>query len=135
MELHVAGEIDGVPAQGCINVMDVRGDIIDVKTASKKPSGVRADYRVQVATYAMLAPTASGRTCLQTVTKTKTVQLQTQTFDVTDADRKHATKLYQIAQEGMRSGLYVPNRSSMLCSRKYCSFWARCVDEDGAEVD
>ena len=49
--------------QGYIDVIDVYGDIVDVKTASKKPSGVRADYRVQVATYAMVAPgTASGRT-------------------------------------------------------------------------
>jgi hypothetical protein len=46
-----------------------------------------------------------------------------------------ATKLYQIAQEGMRSGLYVPDRSSFLCSRKYCSFWGRCVEEYGGEVE
>jgi hypothetical protein len=94
----------------------------------------RADYRVQVATYAMLAPGASGRTRLQTLTKTKTVQLNTQTIDVTAADRTHATKLYQIAQEGMRSGLYVPNRSSFLCSRRYCSFWGQCVAEYGGVV-
>jgi hypothetical protein len=123
VELHVAGEIGGVAVQGYVDVLDVNGDVVDVKTASKKPSGVRADYRVQVATYAMLAPNASGRTRLQTITKTKTVQLHTQTIDVTAADRTHATKLYQIAQEGMRSGLYAPNRSSFLCSRKYCPFW------------
>jgi hypothetical protein len=64
-----------------------------------------------------------------------TVQLHTQTVDVTEADRKHATKLYQIAQEGMRSGLYISNCGSFLCSRRYCSFWARCVDEYGGEVD
>jgi hypothetical protein len=57
-----------VPVQGYIDVMDVNGDIVDVKTASYKPSGVRADYRIQVATYAMLAPHASGRTRLQTLT-------------------------------------------------------------------
>ena len=57
------------------------------------------------------------------------------TIDVTEADRRHATRLYQIAQEGMRSGLYVPNRSSMLCSRRYCSFWQRCVVEYGGEVE
>jgi hypothetical protein len=32
--------------------------------------------------YAMLAPGASGRTRLQTLTKTKTVQLHTQTIDL-----------------------------------------------------
>jgi hypothetical protein len=69
------------------------------------------------------AARASGRTRLQTLTKTKTVQLHTQTIDVTAPDRTHATKLDQIAQEGMQSGLYVPNRSLFLCSRKYCSVW------------
>ena len=36
---------------------------------------------------------ALGRTCLPTVTKKKAVQPHTQTVDVTDADRRHATKL------------------------------------------
>jgi hypothetical protein len=35
---------------GYVDVLDVHGDVGDVKTASKKPSGVRADYQVQVAT-------------------------------------------------------------------------------------
>jgi hypothetical protein len=34
-----------------------------------------------------------------------------------DADRRHATDLYLIAQEGLLSGLYTPNRSSFLCSQ------------------
>jgi hypothetical protein len=138
VELLVTGEIGGVPVQGYIDVMDVNGDIVDVRTAGKKPSGVRADYRIQVATYAMLAPFASARKRFQTLTKTKTKtktdQLHTQAIDVTEADRRHATKLYQIAEEGMRSGLYIPNRGSFLCSRKYCSFRARCVEEYGGEV-
>jgi hypothetical protein len=82
--------IGGVSGQGYVDVLGIHGDVVDVKTASKKPSGVRADYRAQAATYAMLAPHASGRTRLQTLTKTKTVQLHTQTIDVTAADRKHA---------------------------------------------
>ena len=58
-----------------------------------------------------------------------------QTVDVNDADRKHTTKLYQIVEEGPRSSLYAPNRSSFPCSRKYCSFWERCVEEYGGEVE
>jgi hypothetical protein len=61
-----------------------------------------------------LRPGASGRTHLQTLTKTKTVQFHAQTIEVTEADRKHATKLYQIAKEGMRSGLYVPESRFIL---------------------
>ena len=67
----------------------------------------------------------SSRAAARTI---KIVALHPQTIDVNDAhaDGNHATKLYQIAQEGMRSGLYEPNRSSFLCSRKYCRFWERC---------
>ena len=49
--------------------------------------------------------------------------------DMTDG--RHSTELYQIAQEGMRSGLYLPNRASFLCSRKYRSFWSRYAEEYG----
>lgn len=134
-EFRVAGDIGGVAVQGYVDVMGEDGTIYDVKTAAKKPSGVRPDYRVQTTTYAMLEPRCSGTTVLHTITKTKTVALHQQTIDVTEADRTHARKLYQIAQEGMRAGLYLPNRSSFLCSRKYCSFWSRCADEFGGEVD
>lgn len=68
---------------------------------------------------------------MQTLTKTKTVQLHTQAVDVTEADRRHGAKPYQIAPEGMPSGLYLPKRGSFLCSRKYCAFWVRCVEEYG----
>jgi hypothetical protein len=135
VEGRVSGEIGGVKAQGYFDVLDAEGNIYDIKTAKKKPSGVRADYRTQVTTYAMLEPRASGRTTLHTITKTKTVVLHPQTIDVTEGDRKHATKLYQIAQEGMRAGIYTPNRASMLCSQKYCSFWKTCVEEFGGEVN
>jgi hypothetical protein len=63
------------------------------------------------------------------------VQLYQQTIDVIDTDRGMAERLYPLAQEAMRSGLYVPNWGSMLCSRKYCGFWARCVEEYGGEVE
>jgi hypothetical protein len=34
IELHVAGEIDGVSVQGYVDVLDVHGDVVDVKTAT-----------------------------------------------------------------------------------------------------
>ncbi len=135
VERKVAGEIGGVPVRGYIDLLDVHGNIIDFKSAAKKPSGVRPDYRLQLATYAMLEPEASGRARLDTVTKTKTVQLHQQTIDVIDCDRKMAERLYPLAQESMRAGIYTPNRGSYLCSRKYCSFWQRCSDEYGGEVE
>jgi hypothetical protein len=43
--------------------------------------------------------------------------------------------MYPLAQEAMRAGLYVPNRNSSLCSRKYCSFWKQCEQDYGGQVD
>jgi RecB family exonuclease len=134
VELHVAGLIGDVAVQGYIDVIDVNGDVIDLKTASKKPSGISPGYRAQVATYAMLAPGASGRARLDTLTKTRTVQHVSQTLQIAESDRKYATRLYSIAQEKMRTGLVAPNRNSNLCSRKYCAHWSRCVEEYGGEV-
>lgn len=134
VELHVAGAIGGVNVQGYIDVLDVNGDVIDLKTAAKKPSGVAPGYRAQLATYAMLTPQASGRARLDTITKTKTVQHVEQTIQIGESDRKYATKLYSIAQDKMRTGLVIPNRGSNLCSRKYCSFWQRCTADYGGEV-
>ena len=48
VETPVRGLIGNVAVQGFIDVLDVNGDIIDVKTAAKKPSGIAPGYRVQV---------------------------------------------------------------------------------------
>lgn len=134
-EQHVEGTINGVRVHGYIDLIDVDGRIIDIKTAKRKPTGIRPDYRLQVATYQQLAPTASGLVKLDTLVKSKTVQVVEQSFEVTDQDRKAVATLYPLAQEGMRSGLYMPNRNSMLCSQKYCSYWERCEADFGGCVE
>jgi CRISPR/Cas system-associated exonuclease Cas4 (RecB family) len=134
VEMHVEGLIGNVPVQGYIDVLDVDGQVIDTKTAKRKPSGISPGYRAQVSTYAMLAPQASGRARLDTFVKSKTVQHVSQSIQVAESDRKYATKLYAIAREKMQTGLVSPNRGSNLCSRKYCSHWQKCVEDYGGEV-
>ena len=134
IELHVSGEIAGVPVHGYVDLIDTNGRIIDFKTAKKKPAGIRPDYRLQVATYKQLAPGANGVVKLDTLVKSKTVQVVEQTFVITTADQRSTQVLYPLAQEGMRIGLYMPNRNSMLCSRKYCSYANRCEADFGGCV-
>jgi RecB family exonuclease len=135
VEVAVRGEIGGVTVQGKIDVIDVAGRIIDSKTAAKKPSGVQPDYRFQVATYVQLHPSASGEARVDTVTKTKTIATHSATVQIGDTDKLQTARLYPLAQEAMRSGLYMPNRGSNLCSRKHCSFWRQCEAEYGGCVD
>jgi hypothetical protein len=43
-------------------------------------------------------------------------------------------KLYPLVREAMREGLYLPNRSSKLCSYRHCAFAAECEFEFGGRV-
>ena len=95
--------------------------MIDVKTSARKPTGIAPDYALQLATYRQLAPGANGEARLNTLVKTKTVQLIQQTYTVSEADLKATRILYPLVQEGIRNELYFPNRQSTLCSRRNCA--------------
>jgi hypothetical protein len=134
VEEKVEGAIGDVPAHGYIDVRDVHGRIIDIKTASKRPSGMMPAHRLQVAACAMLSAHASGQATLSTLTKTGTVSLDDDRVTITPADRKLTARLYSIARDRMQAGAYAPTRSSFLCSRRQCGFWSRCEADFGGEV-
>lgn len=132
VEEHVEGSIGGVPAHGYIDIRTTDGRIIDLKTA-KTNRGVTPAHRLQVATYSMLQPEARGAQ-LVTLTKTKTIALHSETFEILPSDRRLAESMYSIARDQMRAGVYAPNRGSFVCSRKNCAYWGRCEDEFGGRV-
>jgi hypothetical protein len=134
VEMRVEGEIGGIRVQGWIDLLDMDGRIIDLKTAARKPSGIESDYKFQIATYTQLTPGASGEARLDTLVKTKTPALVTQNFRVTEQDVLATTKLYPLAQQSMRSDRFMPNRLSLTCSRRNCSYWRHCEREWGGEV-
>jgi putative RecB family exonuclease len=135
LEQQVMGEISGVKVRGYVDIVDVDGNIIDVKTAAKKPAGVDSGYAFQLATYRQILPGASGKTRLDTLVATKTPQLVKIEYQVTEADERLTESLYPRVREGIREGLYFPNRSSNLCSRKYCNFVGACCREFGGCVE
>jgi RecB family exonuclease len=134
LEQHLTGEIGGVKVQGYIDILDVDGRIIDVKTAAKSPSGVDSSYAFQLATYRQICPGASGKVRLDTLVATKTPKVVTTEYEVTPADQLMTRNLYPRAREGIREGLYLPNRGCNLCSRKYCNFADACEKEFGGKV-
>jgi hypothetical protein len=134
LELPVQGVIGGVAVRGFVDLLDTSGRIIDLKTAARKPTGVSADYAFQLATYRQLCPGANGKARLDTMVATKTPQVVTQEYAVSPADLKLTEKLYPLVREAMREGIYLPNRSSNLCSHRHCSFAAVCESEFGGRV-
>jgi CRISPR/Cas system-associated exonuclease Cas4 (RecB family) len=134
VELEVRGDIAGVKVGGRVDVLDVKGRIIEVKTSSRKPSGIGPDYAFQLATYRQITPDASGEARLDTLVKTQTPQLVEQIYQVGEEDLRQTQVLFPLVQEGIRNGLYFPNRQSLFCSRRHCSFWQQCQQEFGGSI-
>jgi CRISPR/Cas system-associated exonuclease Cas4 (RecB family) len=134
VELKVEGEIAGIRVRGWIDLLDVEGRVIDIKTAKAKPSSIEPMHKFQVATYAHLIPGASGDGRVDTLVKTKTPQIISQSFHITEEEMKVALTLYPAAHESMRQQHFMPNRLSMMCSRRNCSYWRHCEREWAGEV-
>ncbi|MEQ1949296.1 MAG: PD-(D/E)XK nuclease family protein, partial [Bryobacteraceae bacterium] len=123
VELQVAGEIGGIQVQGWIDLLDTQGNVIEIKTARSKPTRIAPMQKFQVATYAHLLPGACLQGRIDTLVKTKTPQIVAQTFSITPDESRVAETLYPLAQEAMRQTHYMPNRLSMMCSRRNCGYW------------
>jgi hypothetical protein len=134
VELEVQGEIAGVSVCGRVDLLDRQGRLVDVKTASRRPNCVSSDYAFQLATYRQITPGASGQARLDTLVKTQIPQIVEHSYEIGEQDLRATTTLFPLVQEGMRSGLYYPNRQSMLCSRRHCPFWQECEREFGGSV-
>jgi hypothetical protein len=96
----------GVRVQGIVDLLDIEGRIIDFKIAARQPVGITPDYSLQLTTYSMITPGSSGCCRLDTVTKTKTVELVQQSCEIGPEERRYAKTLYALVQEAMRDGIY-----------------------------
>ena len=135
LEAPFAGEIAGVRVRGVADIVTVDGTVIDIKTSSRKPSGLSADHALQLATYAALAPGATGATQIHTLVSTRDPQLIQIEHTPGAAGRRLVERLYPLVAEGIAGGLYVPNRNGPLCSRRYCAFADACEKEFGGVVE
>jgi RecB family exonuclease len=134
VEMRVEGVIAGVKVTGYIDLLDVDGRVIDIKTAKAKPNGISPMHRFQVATYWHLTPLARGTGRVDTLVKTKSPQLIQQTFSISELELRAIQTLYPEAQNLIRGGVHFPNRQSMFCSRRHCAFWRHCGQKWGGEV-
>ena len=135
VELPVAGEIAGVQVRGFIDLVEADGRIVDLKTAAKRPAGINPGYKFQLTTYDLLCPQSRGQARLDTLVKTKTVQLIQQSTEIGPSDVRYAEAVYPMVQDAIRDGIFYPRRESNLCSRRNCPFWRECEKEYGGEVE
>ena len=75
VESRAAGIIGGVKVSGYVDLLDAEGRLIDSKSALRPIKGIAHDHRLQLTSYALITPAATGACRLDTVTKGKTVTL------------------------------------------------------------
>lgn len=134
VEAKVSGMIGGVKVAGYVDLLDRDGRLIDSKSALKPFKGIAHDHRLQLTSYAMITPAATGDCRLDTVTKGRTVSLIQKSFSITEKDRQYAETVYPMVQDSIREGIFLPRRNSPLCSKRYCGYWNACENEYGGSV-
>jgi len=134
VEMDVRGEIAGTAVRGRVDLLDYEGRLIDIKTAARRPSWVSPDYAFQLATYRQITPGASGKARIDSLVKTVPPQIVQQSYTIGESDLRATQVLFPMVRQAMGSGMYCPNRQSLLCSQKYCTFWRHCQEEFGGTV-
>jgi hypothetical protein len=134
VDLEVSGKIAGVHVRGFVDLIDITGQVIELKTAARTPSSISANHAFQLATYAQLAPEVSPQMRVDTLVSAKAPKLVQIGHEITLPDYHYLRSSYPLVQEKMRSGLYGPNRNSWLCKRGTCPYWRQCEAEFGGIV-
>jgi len=142
VESRVSGLIGGVKVSGYVDLLDTEGRLIDSKSSTKPIKGIAHDHRLQLTSYAMITPAASGACRLDTVTKGKTVTLIQKSFCVSEKDRQYAEVVYpwyrtQSAKESScRGGTVRYVRDDIAATGLFVrrSTAARCANERWAIV-
>jgi CRISPR/Cas system-associated exonuclease Cas4 (RecB family) len=119
---------------GTIDLYDADAVVIDHKTTSKQISGIIPEnYKRQLSCYSILEE-ATGR-------EVKSARIDYFKRDSTEIrhlavpiDREHFLQMFQTVGEAIQKGIFIPNRSSFLCSKRYCKFYQACEDKYSGKV-
>lgn len=134
VEVKVSGAISGVPVRGIVDILDTDRRIIDIKTTARRSAKLSGDHAFQMATYAaLLGPEASGDTRIDSLVATKDPQLVQIEHTPGARGQRLVETMYPLIVEGIAGGLFLPNRSSILCG--YCVYREVCEAEYGGTFE
>lgn len=139
-ELRLEAELNGIDPEiditlsGQIDLIDNHNYLIDHKTKKSTPSGVSESYILQQTAYKLLSE-AHGihieRNLIDYLVKK--AQPDIKRFEVLPQP-DFLQNILVVMINTIKHETYTPNRSSMLCSRKYCSYWQLCERRFGGRV-
>jgi CRISPR/Cas system-associated exonuclease Cas4 (RecB family) len=132
VEVKLSGVINGVAVRGIADIITTDGTIIDLKTTSRKPSGISGDHALQLATYVELYEASNGETRIDSLVSTKEPQLVQIEATPGARGRQLVENIYPMVVDAINGGLFLPNRASTWCAK--CPYHAECEDEFGGSI-
>ena len=123
---------------GKMDVITKDNKIIERKTKRARPSSVDTSHKLQVTaytagylvTYKEKPKEARIDYC---ITK-KQPECLSYVVDVTDTDIEYLVNMINLVKESVDKGIFIPNRSSFICSSKYCQYTELCTQKYGGVV-
>jgi CRISPR/Cas system-associated exonuclease Cas4 (RecB family) len=123
---------------GKMDVITKDNKIIERKTKREKPSSVENQHKLQLtaynAGYQVTHKEKPKESRLDYCVMTKTPQCLSYVVDVTDSDTKYLVSMINLVKESLDKGVFIPNRNSMMCSRRYCMYSDLCETKFGGAV-
>lgn len=126
-------ELEGYPYDlaGRIDIEEITGTIRDTKTKKQSPGKDDADTSFQLSMYSLAKEICDGERpdtlCLDTLVKTKTPQIITQTSFRTDKANQVLMNRIERAIEVIEAGNFMPcDPSHWACSARFCGYHKIC---------
>lgn len=119
---------------GTIDLYDADSVILDHKTTSKKINGtIPEGYKRQISAYALLEEATGRKVSAARIDYFKRDTVEVKHLPV-QIDKEHFFSTFQSVGEAIKNGVFIPNRNSFLCSKRYCKFFAECEKKFGGKV-
>lgn len=110
---------------------------VDLKTVSKTPQTISEEQQLQLTIYSMLyqnePPYAPAEGQIHFLNKS-TLNVNAVNTEIVDHDYQYVEKLIPSIAKIIMSGVYFPNRTNPLCSKRFCPFWQQCQEEFSGQV-
>ncbi|MEM4626443.1 MAG: PD-(D/E)XK nuclease family protein [Candidatus Bilamarchaeaceae archaeon] len=125
---------------GTIDLVDEDNVLIDHKTTSRQVTKVPQAYQIQVGgAYPFLLKTLTKepvngiRVDFLIRKGAKTTYTQILPVKI-DYDERYFFNVFLDVTTGIKNGVFIPNRSHMYCSKRFCQYWSVCINKFGGKV-
>lgn len=123
---------------GFIDLIDDKRVVRETKTTAKTPKEPRPEHLLQTTAYAVgyrAAQNGKERgTRIEYAVRKKEPVVVSFDVEIGDPEVLYFLSMMDNVAEGIDKEVWIPNRNSLLCSRKYCGYFSLCEQQCGGRI-